>query len=59
MVAKLPEHLREILVLAYFNQLPYKEIAQVLGIPLGTVKSRLHAAVSAFARKYNEITEVR
>jgi len=57
MVAKLPEHLREILVLAYFNQLPYKEIAQVLDIPLGTVKSRLHAAVSAFARKYNETTD--
>jgi len=57
MVAKLPDHLREILVLAYFNQLPYKEIAQVLDIPLGTVKSRLHAAVSAFARKYNETTD--
>lgn len=49
-VDQLPDHLREVLLLAYFRQLPYKEIAQVLGIPLGTVKSRLHAAVGTFAQ---------
>lgn len=48
-VDEMPEHLREILVLAYFNQFAYKEIAEMLGIPLGTVKSRLHAAVGTFA----------
>ncbi|GAB4187123.1 MAG: RNA polymerase sigma factor [Phycisphaeraceae bacterium] len=48
-VASLPEHLREVLLLAYFNKLAYKEIAEQLGIPLGTVKSRLHAAVGTFA----------
>ncbi len=48
-VAGLPDHLREILLLAYFEQIPYKEIAAELGIPLGTVKSRLHAAVGSFA----------
>ena len=56
-IAKLPEHLREILILAYFNQLAYKEIAEVLEIPLGTVKSRLHAAVASFARHYSEATD--
>ena len=45
----LPDHLREILLLAYFHQFPYKEIASILGIPLGTVKSRLHTAVGTFA----------
>ncbi len=53
-VAELPEHLREILILAYFNQLSYKELAEVFNIPLGTVKSRLHSAVGAFAKKYRE-----
>jgi RNA polymerase sigma-70 factor (ECF subfamily) len=32
--------------------LPYAEIADVLGIPVGTVKSRLHSAVSHFARQW-------
>lgn len=54
-VGKLPDHLREIIVLAYFNQLSYKEMADTLKIPLGTVKSRLHSAVAAFSRKYQEM----
>lgn len=48
----LPAHLREILLLAYFQKMPYGQIAECLGIPLGTVKSRLHAAVAAFARRW-------
>ena len=56
-VGQLPDNLREILVLAYFSQLSYKEVAESLGIPLGTVKSRLHTAVAAFAGKYREVTE--
>jgi RNA polymerase sigma-70 factor (ECF subfamily) len=48
-VATMPEHLRMILVLGYFQQLSYAEIAEVLNIPVGTVKSRLHAAVNHFA----------
>ena len=48
-VEQLPDHLREVLLLAYFEQLAYKEIAEMLSIPLGTVKSRLHAAVGTFA----------
>ena len=47
---ELPDHLKEVLLLAYFQQLAYKEVAEVLGIPLGTVKSRLHAAVGTFAQ---------
>ncbi|MEO1236537.1 MAG: RNA polymerase sigma factor [Planctomycetota bacterium] len=49
-VSSLPDHLREVLLLAYFNQFAYKEIAEMLGIPLGTVKSRLHSAVGTFAQ---------
>lgn len=53
-VEAMPEHLREILVLSYFHRFPYQEIAQMLGIPLGTVKSRLHAAVALFADRWQE-----
>ncbi len=56
-VASLPEHLREILALAYFQQVPYKEIAETLEIPLGTVKSRLHTAVGTFAQRWKEKSE--
>lgn len=54
-VAQLPDHLREILVLAYFQKFSYKEMAEVLDIPLGTVKSRLHAAVGQFGRLYKAV----
>jgi RNA polymerase sigma-70 factor (ECF subfamily) len=52
-VAQMPDALREMLVLAYFHRLAYKEMAEILDIPLGTVKSRLHAAVGQFARSYS------
>jgi RNA polymerase sigma-70 factor (ECF subfamily) len=52
MVNELPAHLREVLLLAYFHGMAYSEIAQTLGIPLGTVKSRLHAAVATFAQQW-------
>ncbi len=49
-IARMPEHLRLILMLGYYQQLPYAEISQILDIPVGTVKSRLHSAVGHFAR---------
>ena len=51
-VSGMPEHLREILLLSYFHQFPYKQISEILDIPLGTVKSRLHAAVAHFADRW-------
>ncbi|HOB76225.1 MAG TPA: RNA polymerase sigma factor [Phycisphaerae bacterium] len=53
---RLPEHLREVLVLSYYHRFPYKEIADILGVPLGTVKSRLHAAVGQFGQAYRSAT---
>jgi RNA polymerase sigma-70 factor (ECF subfamily) len=46
-LARLPERLREVLVLRFFEDLGEREIAEIVGIPQGTVKSRLHAAVRA------------
>jgi len=51
-IADMPDNLREILVLAYFNKFSYKQMAQVLSIPIGTVKSRLHTAVGRFAKDW-------
>ncbi|TVQ78710.1 MAG: RNA polymerase sigma factor [Phycisphaeraceae bacterium] len=51
-VDELSPRLREILLLAYFQKMSYAQIAEVVGIPLGTVKSRLHAAVAAFAKAW-------
>ena len=40
----LPEHYRIIVILRHQEQLSYEEISETLGIPLGTVKARIHRA---------------
>lgn len=50
----MPPALKEILLLAYFQRLSYAQIAEDLEIPLGTVKSRLHAAVATFSKRWME-----
>ncbi len=50
-MAKLKEHHREILHLAHFESLSYKQIAACLEIPIGTVMSRLWAARKALKRE--------
>ncbi len=47
---KLPGHHREILTLIFYQQLSGAEVAEVLGITVGTVKSRLHRAKEALRR---------
>jgi RNA polymerase sigma-70 factor (ECF subfamily) len=56
-VMEMPDHLREILLLSYFHQFPYRQISDILNIPLGTVKSRLHASVAHFADRWRAIQE--
>lgn len=53
-VDELPPALREILLLSYFQRLSYAQISEALQIPLGTVKSRLHAAVATFADRWRQ-----
>ena len=52
-IANMPENLREILILAYFNKFSYKQMAATLRIPIGTVKSRLHTAIGRFAKEWH------
>ena len=54
-IARLPAKLREILILAYFHKFSYAEIGRMVGIPVGTVKSRLHTAVGRFAEHWNAL----
>ncbi|NLK41900.1 MAG: sigma-70 family RNA polymerase sigma factor [Planctomycetes bacterium] len=51
-IAEMPENLRGILILAYFEQFSYKHMSEILSIPIGTVKSRLHTAVMHFMKKW-------
>lgn len=43
-IADLPPHYRAITLLRHDQQLSYEEIAEVLQLPLGTVKARIHRA---------------
>jgi RNA polymerase sigma-70 factor (ECF subfamily) len=49
-VARLPDLQRQVLVLIYYQGLTYADIVDLLGIPLGTVKSRLHGALERLRR---------
>jgi RNA polymerase sigma-70 factor, ECF subfamily len=44
---------RSVLVLRYFNGLSYKEIAQAVGIPLGTVKSRVNNGLKQLRNQFD------
>ena len=50
----LPDPQRQVLVLRFYADLPVRGIAEELGIPEGTVKSRLHTAVRALRARLHE-----
>ena len=50
-LARLPEAMREVVTLIYYQGLKYREAAEVLSLPVGTVKSRMHGAIE----KLNEL----
>jgi len=49
-LSRIPNRHREILTLAYFEDLPQKEISRRTGLPLGTVKSRTTSALKRLGR---------
>jgi RNA polymerase sigma-70 factor (ECF subfamily) len=53
LVAALPQPLREVIVLREINELSYREIAEVTGVPIGTVMSRLARARTALRAAWN------
>ncbi len=55
LVAALPEKARAIVVLRYQEDLDPSEIARVLGIPVGTVKSQLQRALALLREKLSRV----
>lgn len=49
----LPEHLRSVLLLSAVDGLDTRQVADVLGIPHGTVRSRLHSARKQLLRRFS------
>ena len=45
-LASLPDGLRQVVELGVYQELPYAEVAEILGIPVGTVKSRMFNALA-------------
>ncbi|WP_315854199.1 RNA polymerase sigma factor [Gemmata palustris] len=52
-VDRLPDLLRQVVILAYFQGLKYRDVADALEIPVGTVKSRLHAALARLTEDWH------
>ncbi len=53
-IAKLTDRQRAVVILRYFWELPYAEIAQILDVPLGTVKSRIDLALKTLRKVIEE-----
>lgn len=49
-LSEVPEEFRAVLILHDVQDLPYEEIADIIGVPVGTVKSRLHRGRVGLAR---------
>lgn len=54
LLAQLPYDLRTTLVLREMEQLSYEEVAEVMRVPIGTVRSRLHTARERFRKLWLE-----
>ncbi len=50
-IEELPEHYKDVIILHYFEGFDYNEIAEILGINVGTVKSRLFRARQILSEK--------
>lgn len=53
-IAAMPEGFRQAVELVYFQDLKYREAAEVLNVPVGTVKSRVHSAVLRLTEAWNK-----
>jgi RNA polymerase sigma-70 factor (ECF subfamily) len=59
LLTSLPDKYRSVVLLRHKEDLSYEEIAGILGIPLGTVKARLHRAHNLLKRKLRPVASKR
>ena len=57
-LASLPERQRATLILAYYQQLSYREVAEVLHCSIGTVKTQMYRALRTLARRLPDVSGV-
>lgn len=56
-IQSMPSQDRQVLVLSFYHEMTYQEIADILGIPLGTIKSRMRNAMSRARKELQKLTE--
>jgi len=54
-ILKLPEKYRSVILLKYIEELSLKEISEVLDLPIGTVKTRIHRGREALRKQLRNI----
>lgn len=57
LVKELPEDKREVLHLVYQKEMNLRDVAAEIGVPVGTVKSRLHYSIRRLAQEWKEIAD--
>src|SRR5262249_12573179 len=57
-VEQLPDFLKQVVVLAYYQGLKSRDIADIMDIPVGTVKSRLHTALGRLHEAWSALSVV-
>lgn len=55
-LGRLPMEQRTVIVLRYYADLPLDQIADILGIPIGTAKSRQHRGLEAMRASLSDAT---
>ncbi len=59
LVGELPENYRQVVMLFYMEERSYEEVARMLDLPMGTVKTHLHRARQQLATMIKEADSVR
>ena len=54
-ISRLPDKYRAVIILKYIEELPLQEISDILDIPLGTVKTRVHRGREALRKQLGDL----